>query len=187
MWPNGAHIPAIEIVAKPAARIAELAGIELARDRTFLMVEEDGVGVVHPFSGEKLSVVLALYQYQGGIDSAIGLVNEITSYQGAGHTCGIHSSREDHILALAFGTKTSRVMVNQSLNEGAGSVRNGLPYTLSLSCGSWGGNITTENVNVRHFCNLTWVSRSVVPRRVVPEQIFGGIGRSTAMSDRGPE
>jgi sulfoacetaldehyde dehydrogenase len=173
MWPNGAHIPAIEIVAKPAARIAELAGIELARDRTFLMVEEDGVGVVHPFSGEKLSVVLALYQYQGGIDSAISLVNEITSYQGAGHTCGIHSSREDHILALAFGTKTARVMVNQSLNEGAGSVRNGLPYTLSLSCGSWGGNITTENVNVRHFCNLTWVSRSVVPRRVVPEQIFG--------------
>jgi sulfoacetaldehyde dehydrogenase len=173
MWPNGAHIPAIEIVAKPAARIAELAGIELARDRTFLMVEEDGVGVAHPFSGEKLSVVLALYQYQGGIDSAISLVNEITSYQGAGHTCGIHSSREDHILALAFGTKTARVMVNQSLNEGAGSVRNGLPYTLSLSCGSWGGNITTENVNVRHFCNLTWVSRSVVPRRVVPEEIFG--------------
>ncbi len=173
MWPNGTHIPSIEIVAKAAARIAEMAGIELAPDRTFLIVEENGVGAAHPFSGEKLSVVLALYRYNGGIDDAIGLVNEITSYQGAGHTCGIHSGRDDHILALAFGTKTARVMVNQSLNEGAGSVRNGLPYTLSLSCGSWGGNITTENVNVRHFLNLTWVSRPVAPRRVVPEEIFG--------------
>jgi sulfoacetaldehyde dehydrogenase len=65
-------------------------------------------------------------------------------------------------------------MVNQSMNEGAGSVRNGLPYTLSLSCGSWGGNITTENVNVRHFVNLTWVSRPVASRRVAPEEVFGG-------------
>ncbi len=173
MWPKGERIPTIEVVAKPAARIAELAGIELAADRTFLMVEENGVGAAHPFSGEKLSVVLALYQYSGGIDGAVDLVNRITSYQGAGHTCGIHSSRNDHVLALALGTKTARVMVNQSMNEGAGSVRNWLPYTLSLSCGSWGGNITTENVNVRHFINLTWVSRPVAPRRVSPEEVFG--------------
>jgi sulfoacetaldehyde dehydrogenase len=118
-------------------------------------------------------VVLAFYRYEGGIERAIGLVNRITSYQGAGHTCGIHSCRDDHVLALALGTKTARVMVNQSLNEGAGSVRNGLPYTLSLSCGSWGGNITTENVNVRHFLNLTWVSRPVAPHSVAAEEIFG--------------
>jgi len=54
-------------------------------------------------------------------------------------------------------------MVNQDLNEGAGSPRNGMPYTLSLSCGTWGGNITTENVNVRHFLNYTWVSRLTDP------------------------
>jgi sulfoacetaldehyde dehydrogenase len=173
MWPTDEHIPSIEIVAKPAARIAELAGIELAADRTILMVEENGVGAAHPFSGEKLSVVLALYRYSGGIDGAVDLVNRITSYQGAGHTCGIHSRRDDHVRALAFGTRTARVMVNQSMNEGAGSIRNGLPYTLSLSCGSWGGNITTENVNVRHFVNLTWVSRPVAPRRVAPEEVFG--------------
>jgi sulfoacetaldehyde dehydrogenase len=173
MWPKGEHIPSIEIVAKPASRIAALAGIELAPDRSFFFVEEDEVGEAHPFSGEKLSVVLALYHYQGGIDGAIGLVNRITSYQGAGHTCGIHSRRDDHVMALALGTKTARVMVNQSLNEGAGSVRNGLPYTLSLSCGSWGGNITTENVNVRHFLNLTWVSRPVAPHPAAAEEIFG--------------
>jgi sulfoacetaldehyde dehydrogenase len=173
MWPNGEHIPSIEIIAKAASRIAELAGIALASGRSFLVVEEDGVGEAHPFSGEKLSVVLALYRYEGGINGAIDLVNRITSYQGAGHTCGIHSRRDDHVMALAFGTKTARVMVNQNLNEGAGSVRNGLPYTLSLSCGSWGGNITTENVNVRHFLNLTWVSRPVAPHPVAAAEIFG--------------
>jgi acyl-CoA reductase-like NAD-dependent aldehyde dehydrogenase len=152
--------------------IAALAGVELAPDRSFFFVEEDGVGEAHPFSGEKLSVVLALYRYRGEIDSAIGLVNRITSYQGAGHTCGIHSRRDDHVMALALGTKTARVMVNQNLNEGAGSIRNALPYTLSLSCGSWGGNITTENVNVRHFLNLTWVSRPVAPHPVAAEEIF---------------
>jgi sulfoacetaldehyde dehydrogenase len=172
MWPKGEHIPSIEVVAKPAAKIAEMAGIKLAPDRSFLIVEEDGVGEAHPFSGEKLSVVFALYRYHH-IGDAIDLVNRITSYQGAGHTCGIHSRCDDHVLALAFGTKTARVMVNQNMNEGAGSVRNGLPYTLSLSCGSWGGNVTTENVNVRHFINLTWVSRPVAERRVVAEEIFG--------------
>jgi len=58
-------------------------------------------------------------------------------------------------------TRTARVMVNQDLNEGASSPRNGMPYTLSLSRGTWGGNITTENVNVHHFLNTTWVSRLV--------------------------
>jgi len=63
-------------------------------------------------------------------------------------------------------------MVNQNLNEGAGSPRNGLPYTLSLSCGSWGGNITTENINARHFINITWVSRPLVHRRFDIEALF---------------
>ncbi|HET6375675.1 MAG TPA: aldehyde dehydrogenase family protein, partial [Methylocella sp.] len=96
MWPEGQHIPSIDIVAKPASRIAELAGITLAPGCSFIIVEEDGVGEAHLFSGEKLSVVLALYRYDGGIEAAIGLVNRITSYQGAGHTCGIHTRREEH-------------------------------------------------------------------------------------------
>lgn len=165
MWPNpDQHIPSLDVIAKSAGHIASLAGIELPEGRSFLIVEENGTGPAHPFSGEKLSVVLALYKYTGGIDSAIDLVNAITGYQGLGHTCGIHSTNESNINALAMRTKTARVMVNQDLNEGAGSPRNGLPYTLSLSCGTWGGNITTENVNVRHFLNYTWVSRLVDPK-----------------------
>jgi sulfoacetaldehyde dehydrogenase len=173
MWPDGGHIPTIDVVAKPAARIAELAGFALADDRTFLIVEEDGVGSDSPFSGEKLSVVLALYRYSGGIAGAVDLVNRITGYQGLGHTCGIHTSSEANIEALAMGTRTARVMVNQNLNEGAGSPRNGMPYTLSLACGTWGGNITTENVSARHFVNLTWVSRPLPPRTITPDAIFG--------------
>ena len=173
MWPvKGAKIPAVEIIAKSASHIAKLAGISIPDDRQLLIIEEDGVGPEHPFSGEKLSVVLALYKYDGQIDNAVKQVNAIIEYQGHGHTCGIHSQNEDHIMALAMNTKTARVMVNQSLNEGAGSPRNGLPYTLSLSCGTWGGNITTENVNARHFVNLTWVSRPIKTREINEEAIF---------------
>ena len=167
MWPTpGQHIPSLDVVAKSAAHIAALAGIDLPEGRGFLIVEETGAGPAHPFSGEKLSVVLALYRYSGSIDNAIALVNAITDYQGLGHTCGIHTSSDANVEALAMGTRTARVMVNQDLNEGAGSPRNGMPYTLSLSCGTWGGNITTENVNVRHFLNYTWVSRLVDPKAV---------------------
>lgn len=174
MWPEpGTAIPAVAVIAKSAGYIAELAGIELASDRNFLIVEEDNAGPEHPFSGEKLSVVLALYLYQGDIDSAVNRVNAITDYQGCGHTCGIHSQNDDHVMKLALNTKTARVMVNQSLNEGAGSPRNGLPYTLSLSCGTWGGNITTENINARHFINLTWVSRPLPARKIDEQALFG--------------
>jgi sulfoacetaldehyde dehydrogenase len=172
MWPDGGHIPSLDIIAKPATHIASLAGFAVPEGTDFLLVEEEGTGPDHPFSGEKLSVVLAAYRYGTGIADAVGIVNAITAYQGLGHTCGIHTSLDAHVDALAFGTRTARVLVNQNLNEGAGSARNGLPFTLSLSCGTWGGNITTENVNARHFINLTWVSRTIPPRPVTDEDLF---------------
>jgi sulfoacetaldehyde dehydrogenase len=102
------------------------------------------------------------------------LVNAITAYQGLGHTCGIHTTDDANVDAMANGTKTARVLVNLNLNEGAGSPRSGLPFTLSLACGTWGGNITTENVNVGHFLNLTWVSRPIPPQPADEEELFGG-------------
>lgn len=172
MWPDGGPIPAPDVIAKPAARIAELAGFAVAEDTTFLIVAEDGAGPEHPFSGEKLSVVLALYRYSGGIDAAVEQVNAITAYQGLGHTCGIHTRSDAHVDALAHGTRTARVLVNMNLNEGAGSPRCGLPFTLSLGCGTWGGTITTENINARHFVNLTRVARPIPPRNVDAEVLF---------------
>jgi sulfoacetaldehyde dehydrogenase len=172
MWPDGGHIPSIDVVAKPATQIAQLAGFTIPADRTFLVVDEDGAGPKHPFSGEKLSVVLAFYTYADDIGEAVAQVNAITGYQGLGHTCGIHTTDAAHVDALAHGTFTARVLVNQNLNEGAGSARNGLPFTLSLSCGTWGGNITTENVNARHFVNLTWVSRPITPAAPSDNDLF---------------
>lgn len=172
MWPNGGEIPTLDVIAKPAAHIAGLAGFEVPTGTRFLIVEEDGVGPDRPFSGEKLSVVLALYRYSGEIGDAVTLVNDITGYQGLGHTCGIHTNSEDAVAELANGTRTARVLVNQNLNEGAGSPRNGLPFTLSLGCGTWGGTITTENINARHFVNLTWVSRPISPRAIDADAMF---------------
>jgi sulfoacetaldehyde dehydrogenase len=172
MWPDGGEIPHASVIAKSAEVIAGLAGIEVPEGTSFLVVAEDGVGPEHPFSGEKLSVVLALYRYSGDIANAVAQVNAITGYQGLGHTCGIHTSNEEHVDALAHGTRTARVLVNQNLNEGAGSARNGLPFTLSLSCGTWGGGITTENVNARHFVNLTWVSRPITPKALDADSLF---------------
>jgi sulfoacetaldehyde dehydrogenase len=178
MWPDGGAVPAIAVVAKSAAYIAELAGFEVAPDCPLLLVEETGTGPEHPFSGEKLSVVLALYRYDGDISNAAELVNAITAYQGLGHTCGIHTSSDMNVERLALATRTARVLVNQNLNEGAGSPRNGLPFTLSLSCGTWGGNVTTENVNARHFTNLTWVSRPIEPKVVNEEALFAAHWRA---------
>jgi sulfoacetaldehyde dehydrogenase len=173
MWPSpDNHIPSIEVIAKSPSHIAKLAGFSVPEGCTCLIVEETGAGPDYPFSGEKLSSVLALYHYAGDIANAIKQVNAITDYQGQGHTCGIHTTHDEHAIALAMQTKTGRVMVNQSLNEGAGSPRNGLPYTLSLSCGTWGGNITTENVNARHMINLTWVSRPIQPRPLDENSLF---------------
>ena len=172
MWPDGGPVPTMAVVAKPAAHIAELAGFRVEPGCPMLIVEETGAGPDDPFSGEKLSVVLALYRYEGDIGAAADLVNAITSYQGLGHTCGIHTSSDANVDQLALSTRTARVLVNQNLNEGAGSPRNGLPFTLSLSCGTWGGNITTENVNARHFVNLTWVSRPIEPKTISEDALF---------------
>lgn len=172
MWPDGGEVPTPAVIARSAPVIAELAGFTVPEGTTFLIVPEDGVGPGHPFSGEKLSVVLALYRYHGGIEAAVQRVDAITAFQGLGHTCGIHTSTPAHVDALAMGTRTARVMVNQNLNEAAGSPRNGLPFTLSLSCGTWGGTITTENINARHFVNLTWVSEPITPRTLDPELMF---------------
>ncbi len=174
MWPDRGPVPSIKVVAKSAEHIAGLAGFTVRDGCPMLLVEDDGTGPEHPFSGEKLSVVLAVYRYQGGISAAAELVNAITAYQGLGHTCGIHTSSDSNVDELARKTRTARVLVNQNLNEGAGSARNGLPVTLSLSCGTWGGNITTENVNARHFINLTWVSRPIAAKAISEDALFAG-------------
>ncbi|NSW52253.1 MAG: aldehyde dehydrogenase family protein [Anaerolineae bacterium] len=172
MWPDGTHLSR-EIVGQPASKIARLAEIDSWEQVQFLMVIGEAVGREDPFSGEKLSPVLTLWQYRE-FDDAVRLVGEITRYSGYGHSCGIHTTNHAHVLALAERARVSRMMVRQTQAYGnSGNYDNGMPFALTLGCGTWGGNITSENVHWKHFINTTWVSMPIPP--VVPNegQIFG--------------
>ncbi|QEK12925.1 aldehyde dehydrogenase family protein [Crassaminicella thermophila] len=173
LWVDG-HLNS-KIVAQSPQTIANLANIDLPDDRKFIMVEETGIGKDYPFSGEKLSVVVTLYKYNR-FEEAINKVNEITRYQGMGHSCGIHSFNEDHIMELALKTKVSRMNVNQGQAlANTGNWFNGMPFTTSLGCGTWGGNIVSENITWKHLINTTWVSRHFKPVVPTDEELFGDV------------
>lgn len=173
MWVDG-HLNRA-IVAKPVKVIADLAGIEIPENTRFIMVEEDGVGKDHPFSGEKLSLVLTLFRYQNFQD-AIDMVNAITRYSGFGHSCGIHSFNEEHIMELAMKTYTTKVIVRQPHGiANSGSWNNGLAKTFSLGCGTWGGNIVSENITQKHYINTTWVAEPIDREPATEEEIYGDL------------
>ncbi|MBE0600618.1 MAG: aldehyde dehydrogenase family protein, partial [Firmicutes bacterium] len=175
MFPEG-HLNT-KVVAQPASTIAQLAGLKINTDNSFFIVEETGVGKDHPFSGEKMSVVVAVFKYKE-FGEAVAKVNEITGYMGAGHSCGIHSTSDDHILELSLNTKTSRVMVRQpQCYANSGDWVNGMPFTLTLGCGTWGGNISSENISLKHFYNTTWVAYPIP--EVIPsdEELFGELAK----------
>lgn len=174
LWVGGHLNP--DVIVKPASYIAEKAGINMPEDRTWIIVEETGYGPNYPFSGEKLSVVVTVYKYKE-FDDAIKLVNNIQDYSGAGHSCGIHSTDDDRIMKYALETHTSRVAVRMTVGmSNAGNWNNGMPWTINLGCGTWGGNITSENVTYKNYINTTWVAREI-PNFVIPseEEIFGDV------------
>ncbi len=172
MWPDGVHLNK-KIVAQPVEKIAGMAGIEIPEGTTFLMVKGHTVGAEDPFCKEKLSLVLTVWKSRN-FEQAVDMVEDITAINGRGHSCGIHTKDEDHILELGRRVKASRIMVNQPHSYGnSGNYNNGMPFTLTLGCGTWGGNITTENIHWKHYLNVTWISKPIEP--VVPneEALFG--------------
>jgi sulfoacetaldehyde dehydrogenase len=173
MWPDGKLSPAV--IGQSAAAIARKAGwpeIAQAAPR-ILMVEEDAVGHEHPFSGEKLSPVLALYR-AADFEQAAQTVARIYAYEGAGHSVGLHSQVPERALQLGLTLPVSRVIVDQAhCIATGGSFDNGLPFSLSMGCGTWGKNNFSDNMNYRHYLNITRVSRPI-PERVPSEQdLFG--------------
>jgi sulfoacetaldehyde dehydrogenase len=162
-----------DTVAVSAQRLAELAGFEIADDRRFLVAEETEIGKANPFSSEKLSVLLSLFRYTG-FDNALAMVERVFEVGGKGHSCGIYSFDDDHIDALARMAPVSRIMVRQPQSKAnAGAFNNGMPMTSSLGCGTWGGNITSENIHLKHYMNVTWVSRPIAEDRPSEEELFG--------------
>ncbi len=176
LWDEEGHLNTA-IVAQPADKIAEMADISIPEGTEFYIVPETGWGPDHPFSGEKLSVVMALYKADN-IDHAIELTNNIQSYQGQGHSCGIYSNSDENIMKLANVTKTSRVMVNQpQAASNSGNLWNGMRQTFSLGCGSWGGNGTNNNISWRDLINETWVSKPLAETKELrsDEELFGDV------------
>ena len=172
MWADdGTRI--VATVAQPAPKLAAAAGFTIAEDRTFIVVEQDGIGPEHRFSGEKLTTLLAVYRYHG-FDDALAKVRQIYEVAGKGHSCGIFSYDDDHIDALARVAPVSRIMVRQPQSKAnAGSFTNGMPMTSSLGCGIWGGNVTNENIGLKHYLNVTWVSRPIPEDRPSEQELFG--------------
>lgn len=173
MWPDG-HLSAAATgqSAPEVARRAGLADVAALQPR-ILMVEESGFGPQHPFSGEKLSPVLAVYRARD-FEHAQDIVRQIYAYQGAGHSVGLHSAKAEHALALANALPVSRVIVNQAhCIATGGSFDNGLPFSLSMGCGTWGGNHFSDNMNYRHYLNITRISRPIAEQVPTEQQIFG--------------
>jgi sulfoacetaldehyde dehydrogenase len=176
LWDDEGHINTA-MVAQPAEKIASMADIKIPEGTQFYIVPENGWGKEHPFSGEKMSVIMALYRADN-IDHAIELTNNIQAYQGQGHSCGIYSNSDDNIMKLANATKTSRVMVNQpQAASNSGNLWNGMRQTFSLGCGSWGGNGTNNNISWRDLINETWVSKPLSQSKELmsDEDLFGDV------------
>lgn len=173
LWVDG-HLNR-DIIAQPAKKIADVAGLTVDEATSFLMVEEDNVGEHAPFSGEKMSVVLTVYKAEN-FDAAVDLVNQITDYQGSGHSCGLHTMDEERVKAIGLRTHTSRVMIRQPQCYGnSGNWDNGMPFTLTLGCGTWGGNVSSENISFKHFINVTWVSKPIPEVIPTDEYLFGDV------------
>jgi sulfoacetaldehyde dehydrogenase len=172
MWDEEQHRTANTVAIAPQ-RLAEIAGFSIPADRKFIIVEGDGIGKEHPFSSEKLTTLLAVYRYKG-FDQALDMMRAIYEVGGKGHSCGIYSFDQDHIDRLARAAPVSRIMVRQPQSKAnAGAFNNGMPMTSSLGCGTWGGNIVSENVHLKHYMNTTWVSVPIKEDRPSDAELFG--------------
>lgn len=172
LWVNG-HLNR-KVIAKDADVFAREAGLgEAAQQARFLMVEEDAIGPEHPFCDEKLALVLSVYR-AADLDEALDKVRAILAVKGHGHSCGIHTADLDNARRIAAELDVVRVLVNQAHTFGnGGGFDSGLNFTLSMGCGTWGGNSISENLNYRHFINITHLSTTIPEDRPSEEALFG--------------
>lgn len=150
-----------KIVGQPAAVIAEMAGVAVPSDTKILIGEVTSVDISEPFAHEKLSPVLALYKAKD-FDTALDMADQLVKDGGYGHTASIylHPSQTEKLNKFADRMKTCRILVNTpSAHGGIGDLYNfKLAPSLTLGCGSYGGNSVSENVGVKHLLNVKTVA-----------------------------
>ncbi|BAK98786.1 putative aldehyde dehydrogenase [Oscillibacter valericigenes Sjm18-20] len=176
MWDEIGHrLP--NTVAISAQKLAEAAGFTIPADRKFIAVTGGGkndIGKDHYFSSEKLTTLLALFKYEGEFENALDMMRALFEVGGKGHSCGIYSWNDEHIHRLGMAAPVSRIMVRQPNNRGnSGSSTNGMPPTSSMGCGTWGGNIVSENITLKHYMNTTWVARPLPEDMPSNKELFG--------------
>ncbi|MDC7233825.1 MAG: aldehyde dehydrogenase family protein [Spirochaetales bacterium] len=160
------------IVAKSAQHIAEHAGLTIPQDKRMLVVEGEMPLEEDRFAEEKLSPVLTVWKYSD-FSEGYEILKRLTDNCGTGHSCGIHTANRDYVEFLGENMKSSRIMVNQpQAPANGGNFFNGMPSTVTLGCGTWGGNITTENIYYKHFLNITWVSDLLPVNKPEDEEFF---------------
>ena len=163
-----------KVIAKDPDVLAEVVGLpEEAKNAKFFMVEETGVGADYPLSNEKLSLVLTVYR-AADFAAAKARLGELLDYAGMGHSVGIHTNDHAQAQELAEDLNVVRVLVNQAHTFGnGGSFTNGFEFTLSMGCGSWAGNSISENLNYKHFINITHLSTEIPEDKPSEESMFG--------------
>ena len=162
------------LIATDADRFARAVGLAAAAEQArFFLVEEAAFDPQSPFAGEKLSLVVSVYRARD-FDHAVALVQRVLAVQGKGHSCGIHTRTAAHATRLAEEIDVVRVLVNQAHAQGnGGSFDNALNFTLSMGCGTWGGNSISENLNYRHFINITHLVRTIDADQPDEQALFG--------------
>ena len=172
LWDDAGHRRS-DTVAIAATSLAAAAGFSVPDDKLFLITEEEHIGKDNPFSGEKLTTILSVFRYSG-FDQALERMQAIYEVGGKGHSVGIYSFNPEHIHRLALAAPVSRIMVRQPQSKAnAGAFTNGMPMTSSLGCGTWGGNIVSENISLKHYLNTTWVSFPIPEDRPEDAELFG--------------
>lgn len=156
------------IVGRPAGYIAKLAGISVPDDTRCLLADCGGVGREYPWSIEKLSPTLAFF-VADGTESAAARCEEILQYGGMGHTAGMHT--KDREAAIRYGAQmpASRIIVNSPTTHGAIGFSTELAPSMTLGCGSWGGNVTSDNVSPPHLMDIKRVAFETKPINTPPK------------------
>lgn len=174
MFPEGHGSLSGDVIAQPPEAIADAAGLDDpdARDAEFFMVEGRGIGHDYPLSGEKLSVVLTLYD-ASDFDDALETTQDILDFEGSGHSCGLHTTSDAHVDQVGREIDVARIMINQPQCYGnGGNFNNGMNFTLSMGAGTWGGNQLDENLKYTHFINTTTVSEVIEEDVPSEEDVF---------------
>jgi sulfoacetaldehyde dehydrogenase len=172
LWQNGKLNR--NLIARDASTLARAFGLPAEAEKaSFFMVEDNGVGKAHPFSGEKLSLVLTVYRVKD-FKAAKEQVRAVLDYQGKGHSCGIHTKDMAHARELAEDLDVVRVLVNFAHTFGnGGGFDSGLGFTLSMGCGSWQKNTISENLSYKHFLNITHLVTVIPEDKPSEEELFG--------------